>query len=124
LYGRHIQQFFASIPSQLHSRIINYDRAVRIRVAQRRDLELTAFAEFSDLRIQWINVPSTITAASVRSSDFRLQQPSGCRSRDACRRWNDRKCPNTAASCNYAHVCTNCQSSSHIGKDCPTASKK
>ncbi|KAF8235394.1 hypothetical protein L208DRAFT_1257250 [Tricholoma matsutake] len=31
LYGRHIQHFFAS---QLHSHIINYDRAVQIRVAQ------------------------------------------------------------------------------------------
>jgi hypothetical protein len=49
LYGRHIQRYFASIPPQFHSHIINYDRAVRIRVAQRRDLELTDFAEFSDL---------------------------------------------------------------------------
>lgn len=124
LYGRHIQRYFASIPPQFHSRVINYDRAVRIRVAQRRDLELTDFAEFSDLRIQWINVPSTTTAASVRSSDFRLQQASGRRFRDACRRWNDRKCPNTAASCNYAHVCISCRSSAHVGKDCTTVSKK
>jgi hypothetical protein len=87
-------------------------------------LELTDFAEFSDLRIQWINVPSTTTAASVRSSDFRLQQASGRRFRDACRRWNDRKCPNTAASCNYAHVCISCRSSAHVGKDCTTVSKK
>jgi hypothetical protein len=49
LYGQHIQQYFVSIPPQFHSRVINYGRVVWIRVAQRRDLELTDFAEFSDL---------------------------------------------------------------------------
>jgi hypothetical protein len=33
-YGKHIQHYFASLSSQLHSRVINYDRAVRIRAAQ------------------------------------------------------------------------------------------
>ena len=78
-YGRHIQRYFASIPLQFHSHVINYDRAVRIRVAQRRDLELTDFTEFSDLRIQWINVPSTSVAAPVRSTNFRQQQTSNRR---------------------------------------------
>ena len=27
-YGKHIQRYFASLPSQLHTRVINYDRAV------------------------------------------------------------------------------------------------
>jgi hypothetical protein len=34
-YGKHIQRYFASLSPQLHSRVINYDRAVRIRAAQR-----------------------------------------------------------------------------------------
>ncbi|KIM85546.1 hypothetical protein PILCRDRAFT_5238 [Piloderma croceum F 1598] len=34
-YGRHISQLFASFPDALHSRVIQYDRAVRIQTAQR-----------------------------------------------------------------------------------------
>jgi hypothetical protein len=33
-YGKHIQQLFASLPSQFHGRAINYDRAICIRAAQ------------------------------------------------------------------------------------------
>ena len=71
LYGRHIQWFFASIPSQHHSHVINYDQVVRIRVAQQRDLELTDFAEFSNLRIQWINVQSTSGHAPLNTDNSR-----------------------------------------------------
>ena len=66
-YGKHVQRYFASLPPQFHSRIINYDRAVRIRAAQRRDLELSNFSEFADLQIQWISNPSG--PASGQSSE-------------------------------------------------------
>ncbi|KAF8231769.1 hypothetical protein L208DRAFT_1275587, partial [Tricholoma matsutake] len=77
-------------------------------VAQRRDLELTDFKDFSDLWIQWINIPTSTSFALVRSSEVRQQQGTSQKSHEACRRWNDHRCPNTAASCNYAHVCSTC----------------
>lgn len=33
-YGKHIQCYFTSLPSQLHMQVINYDRASRIRAVQ------------------------------------------------------------------------------------------
>jgi hypothetical protein len=53
-YGKHITQLFASFPDHLHTRIIQYDRAVRIRAAQRRNLLLTDYAQFGDLHVLWI----------------------------------------------------------------------
>jgi len=51
LYGKHVQCYFASLPTQFHSCIINYDRAVWIRASQWQDLELSDLSEFADLQI-------------------------------------------------------------------------
>ncbi|KAF8802661.1 hypothetical protein BYT27DRAFT_7244561 [Phlegmacium glaucopus] len=121
LYGKHIQRYFASLPSQLHSRVINYDRAVRLRAAQRRDLELSNFAEFSDLQIQWVHNPSNLVSNQL--SEPRPRQSSNRRRSAACRRWNENRCPNTAASCNYLHVCAKCSSGNHVASDCSSNKK-
>ena len=121
LYGKHIQRFFASLPDQFHTRVINYDRAVCIRVAQRRDLELSNFTEFTDLQIQWIHIPAS---SSTPKSDSKPPKPPKGKRTTACRRWNDRKCPNDAATCNYLHICAKCSDSAHVAADCPGLSKK
>ena len=69
-YGRHISQLFASFPDTLHSCIIQYDHAVRIRVAQRRDLLLTDFGQFSDLHVLWVQNAGAV-AARVGDSERR-----------------------------------------------------
>jgi hypothetical protein len=61
-YGKHIQRYFASLSPQFHSRVISYDRAVRIRAAQRRDIELSYFSEFTDLQLHWINNSPELTS--------------------------------------------------------------
>ncbi|KAL1698141.1 hypothetical protein EV121DRAFT_297514 [Schizophyllum commune] len=66
-YTRHIFQLFKSFPKELHRRVINYDKAVRLRVAARRDLLLTDFSEFSDLHLQWIQ--NSLQIGSQRNSD-------------------------------------------------------
>ena len=48
-YGRHILDLFAAFAEEHHRLIFNYDRAVRKRVALRRNLLLTDIAEFGDL---------------------------------------------------------------------------
>jgi hypothetical protein len=130
-YGKHIQRYFASLPSHLHGRIINYDRAVRIRAAQRRDIELSSFSEFVDLQIQWINNPASSGPSQLSESKEREpkeltgKNKKGRRSA-ACRRWNENRCPNAAASCNYLHICSKCSNPSHTASNCtsPGSSKK
>jgi len=116
-YGNHIMRYFASTPSDLHDRIINYDKAVRIRVAQRRDLELTSTEQFSDLHLQWINNPAACSGTS------RNGRRAGQR-RDPCRRWNENRCPNSAGTCNYAHICSRCRSNAHVGSECQVSQRK
>ena len=120
-YGNHIMRYFASTPNEFHNRVINYDRVVRIRVAQRRDLELTNYEGFADLQLQWINNPTALVAN--RSGGTKGKSRSGGR-REPCRRWNERRCPNSASACSYGHICPICRSNAHTGDECPTAQKK
>ncbi|KAF5376292.1 hypothetical protein D9615_008534 [Tricholomella constricta] len=53
-YGKYVKQLFASFAPTRHSRVIQFDRAVRLRVAQRRDLLLTDHAAFADLSMLWL----------------------------------------------------------------------
>src|ERR1700678_220220 len=131
-YGKHIQRYFASLSSQLHSRVINYDRAVRIRAVQRRDVELTDFTEFAALQIPWISSPSTVITgqppdskdSSSRDSKDSKSKSGNRRRNAACRRWNEGRCPNAAATCNYLHVCSKCSSSEHVAGRCNSQNKK
>ena len=50
-YGHHITQLFTSLKPPLHTRIIQYDCVVQNRVAQRCNLLLTNFTEFSNLHV-------------------------------------------------------------------------
>lgn len=121
-YGKHIQRYFASLPSQYHSRVINYDRAARIRAAQRRDVELSNFSEFTDLQIQWISNPST--SNSTQPAEPGAGKGKKGRRSAACRRWNENRCPNSAATCNYLHVCVKCSSPDHVASKCDSPGKK
>ena len=116
-YGRHITQLFASFPDSLHTRVIQYDRAVRIRVAQRRDLLLTEYGQFADLHVLWIQNAGG-GGTRTGDSDRRTRNTGNSKRREACRRWNENRCPNSAAQCNYAHVCTKCRSNGHTNSEC------
>jgi hypothetical protein len=120
-YGNHIMRYFASMPTELHDRIINYDKAVRIRVAQRRDLELTEFEQLSDLQLQWVNNPAK--QAGTTPSTSKSGRKPGQR-RDPCRRWNEQRCPNTGPACNYAHICSKCRSNAHTASECKSSQQK
>ena len=121
LYGKHVQQFFTSLPSQFHVWVINYDRAVQIQTAPLCDLELSDFSEFTNLQIQWIHSPSGQSSGQPAESKSK-QNMNHCWT-TACQRWNDKKCPNAASNCNYLHVCSKCSNRGHIANDCNLSKK-
>ena len=118
-YGRYISQLFACFPDSLHPRVIQFDRAVRIRVSHRRDLLLTDYHLFTDLHVLWIqNAGASNTKSGDSEKRSRGLASGGSRWREACRRWNEGRCPNTVANCTYAHICAKCHSNAHTSNDC------
>lgn len=114
-HGRYITQLFSGMPEQAHDRVIALDKAMRIRVASRRDLLLTNQQAFADLFSIWItNAAAAITAGERKS---KLSRPP-VNKRDPCQRYNANRCPNSFANCRYAHVCSNCRSNGHRSSEC------
>ena len=120
-YGKHIQRLFMLCPIQYHAQVINYDWAAYIRAAQCWDVKLTDIMELLDLQLQWINYPSG-PVSSMPSKSW-TKTTSNCRQSTPCRRWNDSKCPNLAATCNYQHVCLKCFNANHTANNCSTNKK-
>jgi hypothetical protein len=118
LYRDHISQLFASLPAHFHDRVFNYDKAVRLCVSQTRSHLLSNFAAFTDLSLLWLQAPSW--TGNTQSKPAKGSTSSNHR-RDPCRRYNNKKCPNTSQTCNYKHICSNCQSNNHSQVDCPKA---
>ena len=121
-YGMQIKQLFRSIPPERHSRVIQYDKAIRIRVAQRRDLLLTDTSAFSDLALLWLHFPNHSGLPSERGGRSGNAAGGSSRRRDACRRWNEDRCPDSASICKYAHVCSRCRNTGHTIAACTRSS--
>ncbi|KAF5337701.1 hypothetical protein D9758_017339 [Tetrapyrgos nigripes] len=113
-YRRHINNLFKSHPdSSQHINVINYDKAIRQRVASRRDLLLTDTHAFQGLYLNWIvNAPSALHNQSQfpnnSSSSSNPNQRRRFNISDICRNWNARKCSFPAKQCRNAHICSKC----------------
>lgn len=122
-YGKYIKQLFTSVPEELHGRVIHFDKAVRLRVAQRRDLMLTDHYRFSDLYTMWIQYAGPSSSSSIsqnrRGGGGGSNTPS--KKREACNRWNNGICPNSAATCSRSHICNICRHTGHVSKHCTSA---
>jgi hypothetical protein len=121
-YGKHILGLFAAFAEEHHHLIFNYDKAVRKRVALRRDLLLTDIAEFGDLRVQFLDVRGANSGKQSQAQAARGRR-SARHSGEACLRWNKGTCPTTADRCFYQHVCLYCHSADHVNGDCPNKPK-
>ena len=113
-YGTQILSLFAATSPNSHSHVLSLDKAIRVRVGERRDLLLTDNAKFDDLRLYWLNpigagtLEADAKGKSKGKSDFR--------SEDACDRWNRGVCRSKASDCKYRHVCQGCQGPHRVDK--------
>jgi len=119
-YGKFVRQLFTSFPSDKHLRVIHYDKAVRLRVSQRRDVLLSEHAQFTDLSLLWLqNGGGSSAPATGEGRGHRISTASSSRiRREACRRFNAGTCPNSQASCDYIHVCSKCRATGHVASSC------
>ncbi|KAF8587374.1 hypothetical protein K439DRAFT_1250819, partial [Ramaria rubella] len=112
-YQRFIIGQFAALQDTALQRVINLDRAIRLRVARSNVYLLTSFDKFNDLVTQHILVPAAITIS--RGSNFKKQQRVFDSLVPICHRWNFGQCdPRT---CRYRHSCLAC-GGGHRERDC------
>jgi hypothetical protein len=108
-----IGQFAAFSDVSQHYRILNLDRAIRLRVSQSNDLLLVSFSQFNNLVTHHL----LGSAGPPRGGQGSAKRAKLAANGDVpiCRRWNNGKC--TSDSCRYRHLCLQC-GSKHQAKDC------
>jgi len=122
-YHTYLNRLFHSFSNQHHSRIIEFDRAIRNQVAMQRDLRLTDYSEFEQLRTTFLSsfgVGSNPTS-SLSSSGGRTNRREGNGGRDdPCHKWNRGTCQKSESECRFAHCCDRrgCRGS-HRKTECP-----
>jgi hypothetical protein len=121
-YGEYITSLFAATNPSFHNRIIAFDKAVRRRVGAVRNLELSQYDRFADLKIARIDsigvsIGGTSSGRSG-SSRSKTQKGKGAKLSEPCNRWNEGLCVKAEEECRRQHVCNRCSKSGHKGKDC------
>jgi hypothetical protein len=103
--------FAASRPSSLHYRVLNLDKAIRVRVAKDNKLTFTTFAHFSDLSTRHLIADVDIAG----QSGSRRTRTAPTSQQPICKRFNAGRC--TSDACKYRHQCIVCYGR-HPIKDC------
>ncbi|TFY82030.1 hypothetical protein EWM64_g1981 [Hericium alpestre] len=119
LYNAEITRLFAATLLESADRVIQFDRAVRSRVAKSNRVLLSDFGSFNDLGISHFSnagAGSSKAPSKAQASGSRNPNTSG----EICRRFNDGTC--AARSCKYRHVCFTCKARDHGSHMCGKAS--
>ncbi|KAI1781590.1 hypothetical protein LXA43DRAFT_1088056 [Ganoderma leucocontextum] len=124
-YYLHIFSLFSAVHTSHHACILEYDRAVRKRVAAKRTLLLTDSHEFRDLHVQFIDTFGA-SASGKNTEEGKKRGGSARKPRDeeACRRWNRGICDITDGTCKYVHRCTSCSATDHPATRCSKNPKR
>jgi hypothetical protein len=119
-YGEYIINLFSVTHARIHSRVINFDKAVRKRVGSVRNLELSDFDRFADLKIAHMDSigVSVVSGSSKEDGGRKGKRGKGSKKDEACNRWNDGKCSQEEDDCRRSHVCNKCGKRGHKGKEC------
>jgi hypothetical protein len=122
-YGEYIVNLFSVTHSSIHSRVIAFDRAVRKRVGSVRNLELTDFEKFADLKIAHMDSigVSVVSNASKDRGDQKGKKGKNRKKDEPCNNWNEGRCSQAEEECRRLHVCNKCGKGGHKGKECRTA---
>jgi hypothetical protein len=122
-YGEYIINLFSVTHPTVHTRVIAFDRAVRKRVGSVRNLELSDFEKFANLKIAHMDSIGVAISSSPSKGDKgkgtkRGNTGKSWKKDEPCNKWNDWKCNQEEEDCRRQHVCNKCGKAGHRGKEC------
>ncbi|KAK0502774.1 hypothetical protein EDD18DRAFT_1135053 [Armillaria luteobubalina] len=121
-YYEFIQNIFDNRRSWLDLQIIAFDKACRALIASARGRllfsDVQKFTELKESHFQASGLAYVAPASETTTGGSKDGTRPKKRRREVCRNWNSGRC--NADDCRYRHVCSNCKSSDHPSKSCPS----
>jgi len=108
-YHTYLSRLFHSIEPWYHPQVIEFDQAIRNQIAMQRELSLTDYSQFDQLRTTFfisfgIGSNSSSTRGPVSGAKLGWRDNAGTQD-DPCHKWNWGTCPKAEADCRYTHCC-------------------
>lgn len=121
-YFAHIQTMFSSLAHSHHICVVNYDKAVRLLIAQSNDIafdELHKFLHLERANLHPLGINVSVDLAISRATKDRqpLNRRKVARPTEICRNYNAGRCVKANGECQYRHLCSVCHKSGHAAKD-------
>jgi len=118
-YGEYIVNLFSVTHASVHNRVIAFDKAVRKRVGSVRNLELSDFEKFADLKIAHMDsIGVSVVSGSSKDEGRKAKRGKNWKRDEPCNKWNDSKCSQAEEDCRRLHVCNKCGKGGHKGREC------
>ncbi|KAG2748276.1 hypothetical protein P692DRAFT_201663153, partial [Suillus brevipes Sb2] len=123
-YKRYLSGFFVDVHYSLHSRIIDFDKACRLKIEGQKYLRFDSINEFRRLEITHLSSLGMVAYSELQqlsgssgggdkgfgkgSGGGRKPSRSDVARGEACLNWNRGSCEKSAPDCPRFHVCSKC----------------
>ncbi|KAG2111432.1 hypothetical protein DEU56DRAFT_749614 [Suillus clintonianus] len=122
-YKRYLSSLFIDVHYALHTRILDFDKACRLKIEGRKYLRFDDITEFRRLEVSHLSSLGMVAYADLhqlsagsgekavsKGSGFGKKGRSDQSSRgEACHNWNRGACDKSSADCPRFHVCSRCR---------------
>src|ERR1700678_1575020 len=101
-YGEYIISMFAVTHPNFHSRIISFNKAVRKRIGSVRNIELSDYHKFADLKIAHVDSVGVSACAEGLTRGDQTGKPKrgkGWKRSEPCNKWNNGTCGQKEEDC-------------------------
>ncbi|KAG1762743.1 hypothetical protein EV702DRAFT_983532, partial [Suillus placidus] len=130
-YKRYLSGFFIDVHYNLHTRIIDFDKACRLKVEGQKYLRFDSVTDFRRLEISHLSSLGMVAFGEIqqlssasgtgKGPGIGKKSGQGESSRgETCNNWNRGSCDKNATNCIRFHVCSKCRGGHRRG-DCPVA---
>jgi hypothetical protein len=126
-WNAHMSGLFHAFETSRHSRVIEFDKAVRTLVSLQRHIRLTDYSAFGELEHTFLSSfgvgPNTAESSSGGGGKSERTSGGG-KKREPCHKWNRGTCDKSSSECFFSHCCDRkgCRGS-HKKSDCPRLGK-
>ncbi|KAG1770409.1 hypothetical protein EV702DRAFT_978080, partial [Suillus placidus] len=134
-FKQYLAGFFVDVHYVLHSRIIDFDKACRLKIEGQKYLRFDAISKFRRLEVTHLSSLGMVAypdlqqisgssgeKSSGKGSGIgkRSSRPDSSGRGEPCLNWNRGACDKSTSDCMRFHVCSKCRGG-HKHGDCPVA---